>query len=57
MEEDEEEPIQKVAKRANKRRATANHAYVEIVVKRTLVVRFIAPCLLGENLKRDADKH
>jgi hypothetical protein len=48
VEEDEEEPIQKVAKRATKRRAITNHAYVEIVVKKKPPVCFIAPCLPGE---------
>ena len=40
MEEDEEEPLQKVANRAIKRRATINHAYIEIPVKKKPSVCF-----------------
>ena len=48
MEEDEGEPIQKVAKRATKRRATTHRAYIEIAIKRRPSVRSVAPCLPGE---------
>ena len=56
MEEDEGEPIQKVAKRATKRRVTTHRAYVEIAIKRKPSVRSIAPCLPREILKQDADR-
>ena len=54
MEEDAEEPIQKVAKRATKRRATTNRAYVEIAVKERPLVRSHCTCSLCGNLEREA---
>ena len=43
MEEDEEQPLQKVANRAIKRRAITNHAYIEIPVTKKLSVCFHRP--------------
>lgn len=40
--EEEAEPLQKVANRANKRRAITNRAYVEISVKKKNSVCFVA---------------
>ena len=57
MEEDEEVPLQKVAKRATKRRATTSHASVEITVKEKPTVRCSSPCFPGRIFGRGADRH
>ena len=56
MEEDEAEPLQKVANRAIKRRAITGRVYVEIPVKKKSSVRFISPCLPNTYLEPCADR-